>query len=377
MRYSRGFTKQGVDTPNVHNGIRKIDELVGYADKAAEAQDKEIVDLRISAADSRNALTSASAEVSSRFIIRGWVRKLTASTAESLFVLRKSIDAISIAGGVAKEFYLKYRKTISNIRGVVIEEAQDWLAFTSSQLEKAEQKLRQDGGSPFERHVGIIRVMGGQKFIVTVEDLPYAIAGDELLLPVPGSVVEFDVGLDDGKPLARNVMQTSNFFILKGEVVKTEDALQPVRAQLEHIVASVDRNSVPLGWLNRKATRAGSLPTEFWKSFGYSSLGSFSSSCANIYTYPQSDDAEFVSAKPFMFRDATIESVKNWAVEFIRTADRPVNTGLLATEASAYFSNGAIPIRIQIEGVEKFSDIFKDDERFLLASNEVSLVDVR
>lgn len=364
----------GSTHPPIERQIELFGELSGDAMSSGVSYDRYVNNLGRSAADARNLLASTKAEVESKIVIRGWLRTLSEGSADALKLLRISIDAIEVAGGVAAEFYKRFKGTISSVRNVAIEESREWLQFISRQLERAEKALRETGEEKAEHAIGVIRAMGGQKLVMTEDDIPFAVHPEERVLPEIGSVVSFHVDMSDGKPLARKIKANHDFLVLNKKIIRVEDAYIPALRVIEGIVKNSNLSVVPILHIERKAIRSGLLPSSFWKSIGYSSLGSFSVSGGNLFAYPDDEKPAYLSSKPFNIRSTSKELVKEWALDYLAERGGEVKMGDLAQAAALHFSGGVLPVRHQLGGL-KFSEIFIDDIRFTVGRGLIGLTD--
>jgi hypothetical protein len=360
--------------PPIEQHIKLFGKLSDNALSSGVSDERYVYNLGRSAADARNLLASTKAEVESKFVIRGWLRTLSERSADALKVLRISITAIEVAGGVAAEFYNKFRGTISSVRDVAIEESREWLRFISQQLERAENALRKSGEDKAEHSIGVIRAMGGQKLVVTEDDIPFAVHPQERVLPEIGRVVSFNVDMSDGKPLAREIKENLDFLMLNKRFVKVEEAYAPAMRIIEGIVENSNLLAVPIPHIERKAVRSGLLPSSFWKSMGYPNLGSFAISGGNLFAYPDDETPAYLGSKPFDIRSISRELVREWALGYLSEQGGEVKIGDLAQAAAMHFSGGVLPVRHQLGGL-KFSDIFLEDNRFEVGRGLIGLKD--
>ncbi|MYM54600.1 hypothetical protein [Thalassovita mangrovi] len=360
--------------PPIARQIELLGELSGDAMSSDVSDERHVNNLGRSAADARNLLASTKAEVESKFVIRGWLRTLSSKSADALKVLRISIDAIEVSGGVAAEFYKKFKGTISSVRDVAIEESREWLRFISRQLERAEKTLRETGEEKTEHSIGVIRAMSGQKLVVTEDDIPFAVHPQERVLPEIGRVVSFNVDMSDGKPLAREIKENLDYLVLNKKFIRVEEAYAPAIRIIESIVESSNLSAVPISHIERKTVRSGLLPSSFWKSMGYPNLGSFAVSGGNLFAYPDDEKPAYLGSKPFTIRSTSKELVKEWALDYLSEKGGKVKIGDLAQAAALYFSGGVLPVRHQLGGL-KFSDIFLEDIRFAVGRGMIGLTD--
>ncbi len=242
-----GINTESQENIGIESQIAAFDELQQQANEDRNSSNSAIELVAVSAADARNSLASAEAEASSSYVIRGWIRKLTRLSADSLMLLRKSIDGLSVAGGVAYTFYKKYKSSVSNIRDSVIKEAQDWLSFISEQLQRAESVLREESQSTEDVSFGIVRSIATQKFIVTADDIPFAISPMEKDLPKIGSIVQFEKEFSDEKILAKRIILSKSHLIINKELVPAHKAKEPLEKLVSEAIKRSMKTSVPVG----------------------------------------------------------------------------------------------------------------------------------
>ncbi|MFF0946785.1 hypothetical protein ACFYE9_03660 [Rhizobium leguminosarum] len=190
----------------IAEGLQQINQfaaLAGHARETRWAESVPIQDVALSAADAGNSLASVRAEASSQFVIRGWIKKLARFSADALNVLGKTLDAVSVAGQIAHEFYLRYKATVSKIREVVIKEAQEWLSFLASKIKDAESVVRRYADDHERKNYGIVEAIGRNSSVINHQRLPFAITSSERFVPRPGTMVEFDIDTSHFHPAPR------------------------------------------------------------------------------------------------------------------------------------------------------------------------------
>ncbi|WP_425647764.1 hypothetical protein [Agrobacterium leguminum] len=357
-------------------------ELTQLGDLATAARDspwstrQPVENVAVSAADARNVLATTQAEASADFVIRGWAKKLARGSADALNVLSRSLTTISVVGGVGYEFYLRYKSTISKIRDLFISEAKEWLKFLSEKVDDAEGVLRDYANGHQRGNYGMMDLIRGHRHVTTANYITFPVSKSQEKTPGKGIMVTFDLDNSATPPVAINIKQTSEFLLVEGELLTPEQAREPILKLIENYISERPKKMIPIRYLDSRFTAKRNsklVPAKYWNVLGYDSIQDFINSCENLFAIPSRENLLYVSVEPKNFPKLSKKDVVDWTYKYLAEMGGRLSLGDLATASSRHFSDGMVPVRVQV-GVDQFSSIFDGDLGLAIDSGHIEMI---
>lgn len=357
------------DIESIETQISELNDLATFATESRWSKEDSISTTARSAADARNYLISTEAEISFGFIVNGWIKRLALTSADALKILSVSIEAVSVSGGVAYEFYKKYKSTLSRIRDVVIDEAQEWLSFIKSHVEAAERGIRRKYSDNETRRVGVVKDIGNRRIVVSHDNIPFAISRSEKNVPAAGETVEFVVEVENDIFFAKEIKQTFNYIIVNNNVHSTSSAAPIVMSELRGLILNSKNNSIMKDRLLALSFKHLGLPNKYWNILGFSTFDDFVKSNPEWYPYPNKGSPVVISLIKAEEKEVTSDIIKDWVYEYLRN-EGVQDIRVVASRTIRYFKN----INLTWVGglsMEEFSEILTDDPRFRIRNNKI------
>lgn len=365
-----GLDARGAD---LTDDLKQLDDLALAARSSHWITRPPVESVAVSATDARNVLATTQAEASAGFLIRGWAKKLARGSADALNVLSRTLKTISVVGGVGYEFYVRYKSTISKIRDLFISEAREWLKFLLEKVDHAEEILRDYANEHQRENYGMMDSIRGHRHVTTINFISFPVSQAEEKLPGKGTMVAFDLDNSASPAVATNIQQTSKYLLIEGQLLTPEQAREPVLRLIQNYISQRPNKMAPIKHLDRRLTGKGngqSLPAKYWRILGHENLSSFIASTDKLFGVPSQESPNYVALEPVQLEKISKDDVIDWSYQYIAGLGGRISLGDLAHAASKHFSNGRVPVRLQV-GTDQFSSIFDGDFRLIMADGYI------